>query len=245
MAELAVLQAEMAEALLAGRFEAMAAWLKPGPIEAEEALSVHRGTAIGGLANALRLSHPTVGALVGDDFFDQAARAFVQMAPPSSAWLAGYGEGFGDFLAAYPLAGDLPYLADVARFDFALDAVGQAEAGLDGPVLDLGETAVTLDASLRLLALDHPADAVRDALAEDEDRLARLDMSPRRRTLALWRLPHGVGLRALSPVSAALVQALIEGEDLSEFDAPEQDLAVLSAEVLCAPFARLSLRQAP
>jgi hypothetical protein len=242
MAELAALQAEMASALLAGRFDAIAPRLDPGPIGAEEALSVHRNTAIGGLVNALRISHPTVLALVGEDFFDQAARAFVQSAPPSSAWLTGYGEGFAGFLAAYDLARDLPYLADVARFDFDVDAVAGAAAGEDGPTLDFGEVLLTLDASLRLVALDCPADAIRDALGEDEDRLAEIDMRPGRRTLALWRLPDGAGLRPLSPVSAAFVKAVLGGGDLSDFPESEAGLAALSAEVFTAPFARLSLK---
>jgi hypothetical protein len=244
MAELAALQAEMAQALLAGRFEAIEARVQPGPIPAGEALAVHRDTALGGLLHALALSHPTVLALVGEDFFDQAALAFVEGAPPSSAWLTGYGEGFADFLAVYEHARELPYLADVARFDFAVEAAGNAEAGKDGPALDLGQAVLTLDASLRLVELDYPADAIRDALGEDEERLAGIDMRRHRRTLALWRLPDGAGLRRLSPVSAALVKALLQGEDLTDFDAPEADLAVLSAEVFSAPFARLSLKTA-
>jgi hypothetical protein len=242
MAELAALQAEMAEALLAGRFEAVAARLQPGLIRADEALSVHRDTALGGLVNALNLSFPTVLALVGEDFFDQAALAFVEQAPPSSAWLTGYGEGFAGFLEAYEFAEDLPYLADVARFDFAVDEVAHAAEGEDGPTLDLGEALLTLDASLRLVDLDYPADAIRDALNGDEERLGGIDMRLRRRTVALWRLPDGAGLRPLGPIPAAFVRAVLEGRDLSDFDAPEEDLAALPAEVFSAPFARLALK---
>lgn len=244
MAELAALQAEMAEALLAAHFDEVEERLQPGLIRAEEALSVHRDTALGGLVNALNLSFPTVLALVGKDFFDQAARAFIERSPPSSAWLTGYGEGFADFLAAYEFARELPYLADVARFDFAVERVAHAAEGEDGRTLDLGEAMLTLDASLRLVDLDYPADAIRDALGEDEERLAQIDMRRRRRTLALWRRPDGAGLRLLSPISAAFVKAVHDGRDLSDFEAPEEDLATLSAEVFSAPFARLSLKPA-
>ena len=242
MPDLAALQAEMAQALLAGRFDGLETRLQPGLIRAGEALSVHRDTALGGLLNALRLSYPTALALVGEDFFDQAALAFIEAEPPSSAWLTGYGEGFAAFLDDYEYARDLPYLPDVARFDFAIEAVGAAEAGRDGPALDLGEALLTLDRSLRLIDLDYPADAIRDAIAEDETRLAGIDMRRRSRTLALWRLPDGAGLRPLSPVSADFLRAMQAGADLSHFDAPEEDLAILSAEVFSAPFARPSLK---
>jgi hypothetical protein len=146
--------------------------------------------------------------------------------------------------AGYEPAQDLPYLADVARFDFAVETVAQAEAGVDGPALDFGEAILTLDASLRLVELDYPADAIRDSLAVDEEGLAEIDMRRRRRILALWRLPDGAGVRALSPVSAVFVKGLQEGAELSAFDAPEEDVVTLSAEVFPAPFARLSLKTA-
>lgn len=243
MADLAALQAELAEALLSGRFEAVEARLQPILIGGGEALQVHRDTALGGLVNALKLSFPTVLALVGEDFFDQAALAFVVSAPPSSAWLTGYGEGFAEFLETYELAQDLPYLADVARFDFAVDAAGNAAVGEDGPSLDLGEAVLTLDASLRLIDLHYPANAIRDALNEDEERLAEIDMRRQRRSLALWRLPDGAGLRRLSPISAAFVKAVLDGDGL-DFEAPEEGLATLSDEVFSAPFARLALKTA-
>jgi hypothetical protein len=244
MADLAAFQAEMAQALFAGRFGEIEARLQPGPIPAEEALSVHRDTVLGGLVNALNLAYPTVVALVGEDFFDQAALAFIEQSPPSSAWLTGYGEGFADFLLAYEFARELPYLSDVAWFDFAVEAAGNAKAGQDGPALDLAEAVLTLDASLRLVELDYPADLIRDAIGDDAERLSEIDMRPQRRALAFWRLPDGAGVRRLSPVSATFVKAILDGRDLSDFEAPEADLQTLSAEVLSAPFARLSLKPA-
>lgn len=239
MAELAALQAAMAEALASGRYDALAGHVRPGPIAPDEALAVHRNTALHGLINALRLGHPTVDALVGADFFDQAARAFVQAHPPASAWLTGYGEAFADFLEGYGPVRDLPYLPDAARLDFAIEAVGGRAEGLGGAALDLGEAMLTLDGSLRLVELDYPVAAIRDAIEQDEARLAALDMRPRRHALALWRRADGVGLRALSPTSAAFLQAVIEGRDPSEALAGA-DLGALQTEVFAAPFVRLS-----
>ena len=106
-------------------------------------------------------------------------------------------------------------------------------------MLDLGEAELTLDASLRLVALDHPAAAIRDAIAEDEDRLASVDVTPRRHVLALWRLPDGVGLRPLSPVSALFLDAVLAGQDPSDRLAGA-DLDALATDVFTAPFARIT-----
>jgi hypothetical protein len=238
--DLLTFQTRMAEALLTGRYDAVTDAVEPGLLAALEALAVHRNTALHGLVNALRLSHPTVDALVGEDFFDQAARAFIAAEPPASVWLTGYGERFADFLGAYEPVRALPYLADVARFDFAVEQVGAEAAGLDGASLDLGEALLTLDGSLRLVVLHYPAAAIRDLIGQDEERLAELDMSRRRHVLAMWRLVDGAGLRVLRPASAAFVAAMLAGEDPSDLVA-EADLETLQTEVFAAPFARISL----
>jgi hypothetical protein len=238
--ELAALQAEMAEALLSGVDGATADRIAPGPITAEEALAVHRNTALHGVVHALRLAHPTVDALIGEEFFGVAARDFVRAHPPTSAWLTGYGEGFAGFLETYAPLGELPYLADVARFDFAVEQIGGQAAGLDGAMLDLGAAVLTLDASLRLIALHYPAAAIRDAIADDE-RLAELDVGAHRQVLALWRLADGAGLRLLSPAAAAFLAAMLAGEDPAEGLA-EADLDALKTDVFAAPFAHLSLK---
>ena len=47
--------------------------------------------------------------------------AFVEVQPPRQACLTGYGAGLPDFLRAHAAVAALPYLADVARLDFAID----------------------------------------------------------------------------------------------------------------------------
>ncbi len=245
MPDLAQLQADMARGLLGGRFDAVTPFVLSGPVTAAEALRLHRNTALHGLVNALRLSHPTVDALVGEAFFDQAALAFIAAAPPRGAWLTGYGESFADFLAAYAPAADLPYLADSARLDFAIEAAGSRGLGETGARLDLGEAILALDGSLALLDLDHPAMALRDALAEGDEALAALDMTPRLHTLALWRLEDGAGVRALAPASALFLRALLTGGDLEAALADGADLAAVQLDIFAAPFARLTPAERP
>src|SRR6266542_3456863 len=72
-------------------------------------------------AEALATTFPTVQALVGEDFFRMLARAFVGQSPPNQPVLAEYGAGFPAFIAGHDAARDLPYLADIARLDWALN----------------------------------------------------------------------------------------------------------------------------
>lgn len=243
MSDLADLQGAMAQGLLTGRYGPLERQILAGPVLPSEALAIHRNTALHGLVNALRLSCPTVDALVGQAFFDQAALAFAEENPPATAWLTGYGSGFADFLDAFAFAADLPYLGDVARLDFAIEAVAAEALGRDGLQLDLGEALLTLDASVRVVPLDYPALAIRDALETDEDALAAIDMAPRRHALALWRAPGGAAVRPLGPLPAAFLQALLGGGDIDSVLAGGGDVGALQSEIFAAPFARLDLKK--
>ena len=118
MPPLAEMQQDFARAVLAGAIPDIA--LAPGRVAAADAMQVHRNTVIGALVNALRITYPTVDALVGEAFFDQAAAAFAALHPPASGRLAGFGEGFIKSVAQR--APSLPYLADVAEVVAALRA---------------------------------------------------------------------------------------------------------------------------
>ena len=132
MLSLAKLQRGFAQAVLAG--DAAGMDFAQGRVSAAAALQVHRNTIIGALVNALRLTYPSVDAVVGEAFFDQAAATFAEHNPPDTARLAGYGEGFGDFLAAH--VPSLPYLPDVARLDRAIDRALSCTAATRRMALD-------------------------------------------------------------------------------------------------------------
>lgn len=244
MSPLADLQRRMARALLQDPDALPAELFAAGPIPAAEALRVHRGTAIGGLVNALRLAFPTVLALTGEDFFDQAAAAFARRRPPGEANLAAYGDGFADFLEGYTPARGHPYLGDVAALDLAVERCGSAA---DLTRLHRLDDAISLGlpVSLVLLAVRRPADQIRAALAEgDEDALAGIDLKPARRSLAVWRRKDEVGVRPLSDPAALFLAGLTEGRSADEAlsvaaqaGGAEAALLAIQSDVFAAPFA--------
>jgi hypothetical protein len=91
--------------------------------------AVHRNTVVVSLVAALAATFPVVRELVGGEFFQAMAGEFVRATPPASPVLAEYGEAFPDFVAAFPPAAGLPYLADVARLEWLrLQAFHAADA---------------------------------------------------------------------------------------------------------------------
>ncbi|MDH4558288.1 DUF2063 domain-containing protein [Pseudomonas sp. BN417] len=103
--------------------------------------AVYRNNVLASLVGALADSFPVVQQLVGEEFFHALARHHVQAEPPPSPLLAVYGEGFPDFIAAYPPAAGLPYLADVARLELLRV---RAYHAADLPPLDTAELAAAL-----------------------------------------------------------------------------------------------------
>src|SRR3989442_4454597 len=77
-----------------------------------ERLDVYRSTFASVLTKALHLSYPAVHRLVGAEFFDGAARLFIEGPPPQSARLDAYCQQFPHFpprfQAPRPLSGGRP-----------------------------------------------------------------------------------------------------------------------------------------
>jgi hypothetical protein len=101
-------------------------------------IDVHRNNVRVNLANALRSAYPVVERLVGSEFFAYAAQCFIETHPSRSANLEDYGAGFGEFLRDFAPAESLPYLADVAALEAAIERVARAaddaaSARLDSP----------------------------------------------------------------------------------------------------------------
>ena len=246
------LQAQMAAALLAADAvrqalpEALFAGAHPGAV----GLRVHRNTLLGALANALRLSHVAVDRLVGEAFFDRMAVEYARAMPPRAPQLDEYGAGFAAFTAGFPATENLPYLSELAHFDWQFAALGRlcAAAEAAGPQLLLGGgVRLHFLAPLRLHSARYPVERLRDAiLAEDAVALGAIDLTPGDYRYALWRTQESVHVRPLRLPSARFLEAVYAGGDGEQaLAAAAGDLgaadvaAMLAQEVLPAGFVRV------
>ncbi len=213
------LQASMAGALLAADpiGQAMPEALFTGAHAGAVGLRVHRNTVLSALANALRLSFPTVDKLVGEAFFDRMAVDFARAQPPRAPQLDEYGAAFSAFVAAFPGTEALPYLQEVAQFDWQFVALARhrAEPASAGPSLSLEDGAqLQFAAPLRLHAAHYPVESLRAAiLADDAVALSGNDLVPGDHHYALWRTEEGVHVRALGERSFRFLEAVYKGAD--------------------------------
>lgn len=117
--------------------------------------AIYRNNVHVSLTRALAARFPVVERLVGAAFFAAMAGAFVRDHKPASPLIFDYGNGFPDFIAAFPPAGELHYLADVARIEAART---HAYHAADAVVLPLAALNVEDLAGMRLRR--HPAAAL-------------------------------------------------------------------------------------
>ena len=98
---------------------------KPAP----KRFNVYRNNVIVSLMDAVEQTFPAVQAMLGEEYFRALAQAFVVAHPPQSPVLLWYGEAFAGFLESFEPLRAYPYLADVARIEWAwLEAYHAADA---------------------------------------------------------------------------------------------------------------------
>jgi hypothetical protein len=85
----------------------------------ERRFAVHRNNFVVSLIDALAESFPVTRALVGAEFFRAMARERILADPPRTPLLTEYAQAFPGYIAAFPPAASVPYLADVARIEAA------------------------------------------------------------------------------------------------------------------------------
>ncbi|MFC1674205.1 putative DNA-binding domain-containing protein [Pseudomonadota bacterium] len=155
MPSLYELQSRVHDAVLGGSTDALKGFVADDRLGHAARLSVYRNNTTILLSDALAANFPTVAALVGEEFFFAMAKLFVRTHPPTNPCLFAYGAGFAGFIEAFAPARELPYLADVARLDFALNESRHAP---EAPSLDPVRLKVIGDDAYDVLGFTaHPA----------------------------------------------------------------------------------------
>jgi hypothetical protein len=232
-------------AIVNGSYDSAALQIAGARVSPTEALDIYRNTFLSSLTNALRVSFPAVHRLVGEDFFAGVAQCFIEAHPPQSAYLNAYGADFSAFLSGFPPAQSLPYLADVARLEWAVNGALHAP---DAKALDAAAFAALADApterliltphpAITHLRLDHAAEAIwRAVLAEDQSALGEIDSAPRPEWLTVERGPHGVEVSRITEDEWRFAAALSAGKTFANAmeAAPGVDAVRLFAQDIAA-----------
>ncbi len=217
------LQDAFRRGVLEGDDAAACALITADAIPAERRLAIYRNNTFGSLVTVLQAAFPVVCRLVGEPFFRQAAAAFVRAAPPRVPQLLAYGDGFPGFIASFPPARPLPYLADTARLEwarqealFAADAAPLAPAALAAvPAEAVAGVAFDLHPSARLVTSRFPVLRIWQANQPGNATVPRVDVSAGGEAVLVLRPDGAVHNHPLSPGDLALLRALGDGAPLA------------------------------
>jgi hypothetical protein len=164
MPDLADMQDEFADALLSATTPVPSCLKGAAVKKAGRRFAVYRNNVTSSLIEALSARFPVIKRLVGDEFFVGLARSYVLREPPFSPLLIHYGETFPAFIGDFEPAKPLPYLADVARLEYAR---GRAYHAADAEPVPrevfaalaeegIGATRVRLHPSVSILSSPYP-----------------------------------------------------------------------------------------
>ena len=126
-----------------------------GKLTVQRRIEIYRHNVLTNLRGALGDIFPVVKRIVGDAFFLHAADTFIRATPSRSGDLNRFGREWPDFLAGYAHAGELPYLPDVARLEWAWHEVFHAAEHEAMDLARLADVPENAYASLRFTP--HPA----------------------------------------------------------------------------------------
>lgn len=223
MKDFAALQDAFQKAILNGD-EAVLADLLDGPREGRESLlAVYRHAYSARLVEILSSDFPALKAVLGDDGFDAAARAYVAAHPSTHRNARWVGRGFADFLAGTEPWSDRAEFGELARFETALsDAFDAADAepltlaDLAGvPPEDWGELIFSAHPSASRLDLATNATELWSSAADGaEPPLAAPLASPEK--LVVWRAGATPMFRAMSDEEAMLWDEARRGSTFGE-----------------------------
>lgn len=136
MSKLADLQRQFLAALAGDETAEVLALIDDRHADAAQRFAIYCNNWRSNLRNALRAAYPVVERLVGAEFFVWLADSFIDQHPSRAGNLDDYGSEFPAFIREFPAVAELPYLADIARLEWLVDAVMTAPDAVDDMDVD-------------------------------------------------------------------------------------------------------------
>ncbi len=219
------------------KLQRLAACVKPScEMTAAQHALVYRDSVLGGMVKSLAEIYPVCERLVGQSFFRVMTRQYCQIQPSTAPDLGDYGETLAEFIAEFPPARNLPYLADTARLEWRWHRVFHApeppafnmSALAEVKPEDYGDLRFRLTPACALFESTFPVNRIWAVNQPDYrgDPIVDLDLGAVR--LLIWRPPgYSMHIDPLQPHEWMALNAL---ENNSTFDTVCARVAELDAD---------------
>jgi len=218
------LQAGFAAALLDPGAARSAPGIRADGISPAVRLGFYRTNVLENYRKALAATYPAIERLVGRGCFLHLAREYARRHAASSSDVGMHGARFADFLEHHPLGRDLPYLADVARLEWAIEE-SFCEADRDPlplerlanvPQMHVTALRFLLAPSSRLLRSDYPVHRIWEISQPGGSGEEQIDLGSGGVQLLIRREGYAVRVDALRASEFAMLDALRAGYGFGE-----------------------------
>lgn len=231
MQSLAKLQHELAAAIWNTTVPVPDLPIRPNGLSTGQRLQIYHNNIFHSLTEALRACYPVIERLVEKEFFNFAASTYIKRYPSTSGDLHDYGGRFAEFLADFEAVRELPYLADVARLEWARQLAYHAA---DVKLLDIsrlqtvppdryGDLRFQLHPSFQILHSIYPVLSIWETNQADYTGDVAIDLAQGGEYVLVIRREYRLEMDRLSPGEYYFLQAFAAGQDFSS--ACEQALA--------------------
>ncbi|MCP5159266.1 MAG: putative DNA-binding domain-containing protein [Gammaproteobacteria bacterium] len=222
---LAELQTQMQRMLLSasGSDPALSGLLADPPEQRGRRLAVYRNNVRHALLSVLEAAFPVVRQLIGTECFTATTLTFIAERPPQQPILYAYGHDFTDFLANFRPLAELPWLADVARLEWARNEALFAAEGESLtpdrlaaiPADQLASLRISVHPATQWLESAWPIHAIWTAHQSEGDLLETIDLQQAERVM-IWRRDGVVHQRELTIGELTLLKAFATQRPLAE-----------------------------
>jgi hypothetical protein len=252
MSSLRELQAVFRTALLEQDDGPLAIDVLPDGLGASARIAVYRHHVRTTLTEVLASTFSVVCRLVDRRFFGWLADCYIRKHPPVAPCLVEYGGDFPAFIEGFPACATLPWLADVAQLEWAMNlALHAPDVAPIGPLRltvtsaeELGALVLEFEPSVTYVASRWPIDVIWRANQPGGQHISA-DLDAGSVYLEVRRRDDDVVFRPLSAGSFAFRRALADHEPLERavdaalatersFDLTSEIRALLDEELLAA-----------
>ncbi len=186
--------------------------------------NVYRNNFQTSLTDGLAAIYPVVAQLVGSEFFGFMADRYIRTHPSRSGNLYNLGHALAGFLSRYQAVSKLPYLADVARLEWAYHTVFHASATALFDTKALEQVAAKeypklrfdLGPACRLVCSTYPIFRIWKVNQEHYDGDKEVNLGDGPESVLVVRPELDVELWRLDLADASLLGSLANGNNLGE-----------------------------
>lgn len=187
----------------------------------QQRLGIYQNNVFGACYNYLVQVYPATMGVVGDAFFRQLVNHHLQSEAPAAGNLALYGARLVNSLGHFESLKELPYLADLLRFEWALHSAYFADTNgalrhADYSQQALLHLALQFNPSVTLLESAYPLFEIHRQSLPAYQAEVELDLAQAQDTLLVFKQAHRVQHEVLGSAQAALLVALSQCSNLGQ-----------------------------